>query len=62
MTVTLTVCPALVPVHELFGKSVRSKYRKHKKARNSEPSAIAMTSTLRIGGILNSRDPCECCT
>ena len=46
------VC-ALVPVHELF-ITIRSKYRKLKKARNSEPSAIAMTSRLRMDVILNS--------
>ena len=42
---------------------VGSKYRKFKKAGNSEPSATAMTSTLRMGGILNNTETkCECGT
>ena len=32
----------------------QKKYRKFKKAGNSEPSAIAVTYTLRMGGIQNS--------
>ena len=41
-----------VPIHDLC-VSVRNKYRNFKKARNVYPSDIAVTSTLRMGGILN---------